>query len=58
MAQVGILADITRGVAERVDNLSQQQAAMLQRQAEQDQRFDILLGEIRHIVQRLDEGSQ
>ncbi len=44
-------------VVARVDQLSAQQAAMQQRQAEQDQRFDVLLGEIRHIVQRLDQGS-
>ncbi len=44
-------------VITRVDQLSAQQAAMQKRQAEQDQRFDVLLGEIRHIVQRLDDNS-
>ena len=65
VSQVGLLADITRRVVDRVDTIAQQQAimqqqqnAMLQRQTEQDQRFDVLLGEIRHILQRLDGGSQ
>ena len=72
VSQVGLLADITRRVVDRVDTIAQQQAimqeqqyamqeqqnAMLQRQTEQDQRFDVLLGEIRHILQRMDRGSQ
>ncbi|MEN9205620.1 MAG: hypothetical protein Q6K70_07420 [Thermostichales cyanobacterium DRC_bins_46] len=78
VAQVGILADITRQVVTQVDTLAQQQAALAQqqaalaqqqatlaqqqaalaqRQAEQDQRFEVLLGELRHIIQRLDGGS-
>ena len=44
-------------VITRIDQISAQQAAMQERQAEQDQRFDVLLGEIRHIVQRLDDNS-
>ncbi|NJM00515.1 MAG: hypothetical protein HC924_17835 [Synechococcaceae cyanobacterium SM2_3_2] len=58
VSQVGLLADITRGLAERQAETQQQQAEIRQRQIEQDQRFDVLLGEIRHIVQRLDEGSR
>jgi hypothetical protein len=58
VAQVGLLADIIRGVVERQAAMQEQQAEIRQRQIEQDQRFDILLGEIRHIVQRLDEGSR
>lgn len=57
-AQVGLLADAILQIGNRVEQVVEQQAAMQQRQAEQDQRFDVLLGEIRHIIQRLDEGSQ
>jgi hypothetical protein len=42
-------------ISQQMLAMQQQQSAMQQRQTEQDQRFDILLGEIRHIVQRLDE---
>ncbi|MDX2273540.1 MAG: hypothetical protein NW237_16540 [Cyanobacteriota bacterium] len=58
VSQVGILADQVLRVSQHQAEQDQRIAAMLQRQAEQDQRFDILLGEIRHIVQRLDGGSQ
>ncbi len=55
--QLGQVATQVEQVITRVDQLSAQQAAMQVRQAEQDQRFDVLLGEIRHIVQRLDDNS-
>ncbi|NJL98499.1 MAG: hypothetical protein HC924_06605 [Synechococcaceae cyanobacterium SM2_3_2] len=55
--QMGLMATEIIRLGQRVDQVVTQQAAMQERQAEQDQRFDVLLGEIRHIVQRLDEGS-
>ncbi|MDX2271643.1 MAG: hypothetical protein NW237_06795 [Cyanobacteriota bacterium] len=55
--QMGFLAEEMLRLAQQQAAIQQQQTAILQRQAEQDQRFDVLLGEIRHIVQRLEEGS-
>ena len=56
--QMGLMATEIIRLGQRVDQVVTQQAAMQERQAEQDQRFDVLLGEIRHIVQRLDDRSE
>ncbi|NJL98498.1 MAG: hypothetical protein HC924_06600 [Synechococcaceae cyanobacterium SM2_3_2] len=62
--QMGLIAAEIIRLGQRVDQvvtqqaaMQAQQAAMQERQAEQDQRFDVLLGEIRHIIQRLDDNS-
>ncbi len=54
---MGFFADQILRLSQQQSAMQQQQTVILQRQAEQDQRFDILLGEIRHSVQRLDERS-
>jgi hypothetical protein len=56
--QIGFLSTEMLQLSQQQSAMQQQQTFILQRQAEQDQRFDILLGEIRHIVQRLDGGSK
>ncbi|MGF1577166.1 MAG: hypothetical protein ACFCU9_14745, partial [Cyanophyceae cyanobacterium] len=55
--QIGLMSAEMIRLGKQVEQVSAQQAAMQVRQAEQDQRFDVLLGEIRHIVQRLDDNS-
>ncbi len=53
--QMGFFADQILRLSQQQSAMQQQQTAILECQAKQNQRFDILLGEIRHIVQRLDE---
>lgn len=45
-------------LAEQMIKIQDQQVAILQRQAEQDQRFEVLLGEVRHLTRRVNgDGS-
>ncbi len=45
-------------LAEQMIKIQDQQIVILQRQAEQDHRFEVLLGEVRHLTRRINgDGS-
>jgi hypothetical protein len=45
-------------LAEQMVKIQDQQIVILQRQAEQDQRFEVLLGEVRYLTRQVNEARQ
>lgn len=52
---IAYMAETQRMMAENITKLTESQVRLEKRQAETDDRFNILLNEVRHLSQRLNE---